>query len=605
MEGAGGEGCCGAGAAAGRTEVTGGLNECAYESALKSICHGLQCPKKHLDIILGSGAGKTRLIATTLLAISKNMKAIVCVPTIQDAKELVEEMKIFNQETRKIEDILVLSKEDMLKTTLRLNVDSIAIVYSNASLFWSHFLREVRDPQELQETLRVPSEEKGKAVPHDMFSGIHNSDITLLIEQLEHLHAYLTETNVDNDALNFVLNVTPPPNNKSRQFDEGVTEAVKLKEEMDLCLKTIEIIQSSLELKKFRTRDEVKQYLLSKSRIVICTVSSCSSLKDTICSQLNQPIDLLLIDSASDISNDLLATVCLPGVRNIVLAGDTISQQSIHCKESTFTCTKIHQLTKQFQTKGKSEVLVDAKLQKLLTPFTWLGVPEHLLAPMRDQGNTDTCTFHSLLAATETLYRLEAAADEPQRKFTINLCVEDMEERYIDLTGNELGCETSNSKKGAHRLENGLMILKKHGVLGRGRSDERVPVAFRVSSYKKYAIQDFKTICKLLKEQNVMVGYFRLSRNYFTTLNPRQEYNYNAEEPIINPNNKLARSHAIMIVGVIIDESPEQEKLTESEDKGMECSKLVYQNSYGKLYGQDGFGIVKASSVKQFYLPVL
>jgi hypothetical protein len=46
---------------------------------------------------------------------------------------------------------------------------------------------------------------------------------------------------------------------------------------------------------------------------------------------------------------------------------------------------------------------------------------------------------------------LEAAIDEPPRKFTIKFCVEDMERQYKALTGNELGSETSDGQMGICR----------------------------------------------------------------------------------------------------------------------------------------------------------
>lgn len=86
-----------------------------------------------------------------------------------------------------------------------------------------------------------------------------------------------------------------------------------------------------------------------------------------------------------------------------------------------------------------------------------------------------TCAFHSTLASTETHYKMEAAGDEPSRKFTIELCVDDMERLYKIFSGEELGCEISNKNKGRSRVEYALMILKEQGVLGRGRkSAEKV-----------------------------------------------------------------------------------------------------------------------------------
>lgn len=103
-----------------------------------------------------------------------------------------------------------------------------------------------------------------------------------------------------------------------------------------------------------------------------------------------------------------------------------------------------------------------------------------------------------------------------------------------------------------------------------------------------------------------MIGSFRLSRNYFN-LNPRQPYIYDDKEPIISPKSKLPCSHAILLVGFLPNKLSNKEKLAEGGCKVEHMSKnLVYQNSYGKLFGEsDGFGVVVPSSVQRFYLPIL
>ncbi|PUZ62833.1 hypothetical protein GQ55_3G018400 [Panicum hallii var. hallii] len=159
--------------------------------------------------------------------------------------------------------------------------------------------------------------------------------------------------------------------------------------------------------------------------------------------------------------------------------------QSVYTELSSMN-TKMHRLTQQYQLKRTNKVIADTNVQKSSTPFIWVGIPEHLLAPMRNQGNTEKCALHACLAATETHYRLEAAIDEPPRKFTIKFCVEDMERQYKALTGNELGSETSDGQMGISRVENALKALKKTGVLGKGKcSKEMVPVAFRIFHHSK------------------------------------------------------------------------------------------------------------------------
>lgn len=144
---------------------------------------------------------------------------------------------------------------------------------------------------------------------------------------------------------------------------------------------------------------------------------------------------------------------------------------------------------------------------------------------------------------------------------------------------------------------------------------EQIPVAFRLSGFVEYKKKDFDEICKLLKEKKVFVGSFRLSRNFFN-LYPKEAYKYNEQEPIVSPHSKLPCSHAVMLVGYIPTKSSKNEKVIGYEDKRTgkrlpqkdtsEKSKFVYQNSFGKLFGKsDGLGVVEASSIRQFYRPIL
>lgn len=104
-------------------------------------------------------------------------------------------------------------------------------------------------------------------------------------------------------------------------------------------------------------------------------------------------------------------------------------------------------------------------LKLICSPLPWIHVNM-----FKFSIGSETCTFHSSLAATETLYKLEASVDKPPRKFTIEFCVEDMERLYKTHTGKELGSETSKKDKGRSRVEHALTILKQEGVLGKSRS---------------------------------------------------------------------------------------------------------------------------------------
>ena len=131
-----------------------------------------------------------------------------------------------------------------------------------------------------------------------LFSGVDVNDIAQLMDHMRDVKACLTKT-IDNDALSYVLGIRPPPEKIPVHDCELVEAATDLEERMKTCLKTMKAIKSSLKLKEFQTRDEIKEYLLSKSKIIICTASSCCQM-GTILSQLNQrnahAIDLVLVD---------------------------------------------------------------------------------------------------------------------------------------------------------------------------------------------------------------------------------------------------------------------------------------------------------------------
>lgn len=189
------------------------------------------------------------------------------------------------------------------------------------------------------------------------------------MKHLGDVDACLTEKIIDDDALSFVLNIiSSPPKGASLCYYEGVGAATDLKEKMNLCLQTLKSIKSSLKLKEFQTRDEIKEYLISKSKTVIFTTSCCSEM-DTTLSHLNQSnahaIDLLIIDDASMIpSRDIEATLCLPGVRNVALACEIENQESILFKELYSKSTGRHQFTVQYDTpKETKKGIMDAKLQ--------------------------------------------------------------------------------------------------------------------------------------------------------------------------------------------------------------------------------------------------
>ncbi|KAM0915362.1 hypothetical protein ACQ4PT_010903 [Festuca glaucescens] len=222
---------------------------------------------------------------------------------------------------------------------------------------------------------------------------------------------------------------------------------------------------------------------------------------------------------------------------------------------------------------------------------TWNGRPyrsKYILAPMRNQGNSDTCTLHSSLATTESQYKFEYARQEPPREFDWILCTCDLNKKYKAVVDKEIGDEVIDNR-GSKRLETLHNILENPGVLGRKRLQPEVTDIFNVKSCSKLEIkenEDMRIALATLDAGSVLAGNYRVSRNYFS-LNPGEVYHYDSKMPYLSPRSSLPYAHAVMMIG-----------------SGTEVRKvhLNFQNSAGSLFGDNGFGKVGSSSVRGLHI---
>uniref|UniRef100_A0A0E0MC42 Helicase ATP-binding domain-containing protein n=1 Tax=Oryza punctata TaxID=4537 RepID=A0A0E0MC42_ORYPU len=703
-------------------------------NVMKSIFCGLNCKNKHIGFVLAPpGSGKTHVMAVVLAALYERRVAL-CVPTIADAHEYVSMMNLDS-----VESLLIINEA----------VDE----YANVVLYWKIFVKEtinsLRKYKILYEfhvkknynvcflkffetsfsrafkDLKKCLEFITKRLPANSFYGVDDVFITQLLGYLEEFGVCLKHQKVDENVLKCVLNLAWTPENESNVNHENLSFVKDLNKKRVHCLVLLQILKSSLKLKGFSTWVDIEDYLLRKSKTVVCTTSSCSVLSH-FHEEKKYPIELLIVEDATKMTvNDILKILHLsedgsktfgnimfkkmlslnlgthrftqqhcmhPSVsyfinkefyngkiidskvvqspdyngglllskvpcysfldipeelgqgeidsvlslvnllsetfnykecalnigvlsngvlfensalvsslptllganklyvevqslenfdakvydvlilsltshgknmdgflvdkQRIILAltrtrSGTIWKdllQDAQCRNCLIKHDDLPQSALILEPQAENPVLTNYNLQLSPPEFSWVGLPrkKYLLVVIRNQGTTETCAFHSSLAALETHYKLEAASDEPPRNFPINLCEKDLEDQYEEHAGYKLGSE----KKGEpNRLENTLNVLKLGGVLGKGRSSEKlIPVAFRTASFKKYKSKDLAIVCKLLEENKVMAGHFRLSRNYFS-LNSKQMYEYDPLQPIVNPASTLICSYAVLIVG--------------------------------------------------------
>ncbi len=101
----------------------------------------------------------------------------------------------------------------------------------------------------------------------------------------------------------------------------------------------------------------------------------------------------------------------------------------------------------------------------------------------------------------------------------------------------------------------------------------------------------------LLEAGNIMVGHFRVSRNYFY-LKPGEIYSYDKRVPYIHAKSNLPVSHAVMVIGDGRHREPMASAANDREH-------VMIQNSEGKRFGIDGLGRVDKLSFRGLYQIIL
>ncbi|TVU23829.1 hypothetical protein EJB05_26212, partial [Eragrostis curvula] len=148
--------------------------------------------------------------------------------------------------------------------------------------------------------------------------------------------------------------------------------------------------------------------------------------------------------------------------------------------------------------------------------------------------------------------------------------------------------------RGIQRLENAFAAFESLGVMARNESGSEYR-EFKISGHELVDHSNSEAVTELLDTGNIMVGRFRLSRNYYS-LKPGEVYVYDADQQIYHPKSGLAASHGAMMIG----SGRTQTKLKEN-GKPVYARHMVMQNSEGDLFGINGIGRVGKKTVTELY----
>jgi senataxin len=121
---------------------------------------------------------------------------------------------------------------------------------------------------------------------------------------------------------------------------------------------------------------------------------------------------------------------------------------------------------------------------------------------------------------------------------------------------------------------------------------------FKIESYEKLDADAAEETESLVEAGNIMVGTFRVSRNYFY-LKPGETYAYDASIPYIHPKSFLPASHAVMVIGH--GKQPPTTTAEGTSEAACWPRHVNFQNSYGRRFGVNGFGRLARRSLRQLY----
>ncbi|BAT15063.1 Os11g0648500 [Oryza sativa Japonica Group] len=205
----------------------------------------------------------------------------------------------------------------------------------------------------------------------------------------------------------------------------------------------------------------------------------------------------------------------------------------------------------------------------------------------------DHITLNTFWHVFETKKVLQYACLDPPQDFQWNLSVDNLKSQYEHHESTEFGSEEKN-KRGKHRLESALDILKVHGVIGSNEVNSEEAL-FRISAHNRVDAAEPENL-RSIEDGNVMVGCFRLSYNYFY-LKPGEVYWYDKSKPYVHSRSNLPAAHAVMVIG----HGKRMMDRGEGTSNNVVRRHVVIQNSEGKRFGFDGTRRVLRRSLTHLY----
>uniref|UniRef100_A0A0E0J6Q1 Uncharacterized protein n=1 Tax=Oryza nivara TaxID=4536 RepID=A0A0E0J6Q1_ORYNI len=410
---------------------------------------------------------------------------------------------------------------------------------------------------------------------------LHNESTTKMIKVLDEIEDLLGNRNLSDGSMRKAFEVEAAV----QTFDTGDCGiAEELNDKRMKCAQLLRKFKEdlqSIDLPTFKTREDLEEFCMKNSSIIFCSTNNSFHLRE-----IQLKIDCLIIDSANLFNEyETLVPLCLPSLHSIILAGDEAKKPTVGNQRLLDLGFNQHLLLDQYIT-GQHGRRVSSKSKVLKPEFTWIARPhnrKYILAPIRDQGPKD---------------------------FNVILDIQDMLLQYKEETGYTYGDEL-RGERGQIRLEKALQTLKKRGVRGiDGCDNDKKMEQIRISSFRRIDIEaeGFEQIFERLLQGRMLVGSFKVSCNYFE-LAEGEVYHYDYARPIVRDG--VTWSHAVMFVGfgdpagdVLLDNHLAAIDTCDFELERMKHNSighLVYQNSYGKLFGfphfRCGYGRVGLQSI--------
>ncbi|XP_047081060.1 thiol protease SEN102-like [Lolium rigidum] len=211
---------------------------------------------------------------------------------------------------------------------------------------------------------------------------------------------------------------------------------------------------------------------------------------------------------------------------------------------------------------------------------------------IRTQGRGQ-CAYVSTVSCTESQYKREYAVfarsgSNEAEEFTLKLSPDHLEDLVTAF-------RKTNSRKGCNTLDYCLERMQAQGIVTEEAYDGAKE---NFDSFQRYRIKGFEDLSKAntieVKEKitqgTALIGNFRITTDYYR-LGPDDIYNI--PKDAVYETNIMGQvcSHCVVILGYGV--TPEG------------LSYYIFQNSYGPLWGKDGFGRIACDCLKHLYCPSL